>query len=205
MDRVCMVCCTWTGGPFYNKKLSLTSSINLLDGWCPDTLKFPKRMALCDTQTSSRFSEKAPPNSLPRLVACNASHHNVTHSDLSYDPDPQALIQTWAPHIWASPSPGGQLPSSSSLPVSPEGLISIRRSTPATWTVPPRHRYPSDAASLWPHAELLSLLLNSQAVCGCAHTLDVGVLLPCFNMAELCLVPPILHFCFLPLPHHFLT
>lgn len=74
MDRVCTVCCTRTGEPLDNKKLSLTPSSNLLNGWCPDTLKFPVRMGLCDTEASSGFSEKAPPNS-----CTYPSQWSVTH------------------------------------------------------------------------------------------------------------------------------
>lgn len=77
-----------------NKKLSLTPSSNLLNGWSPDVLNFPMRMVVCDTEPSSGCSEKASSAYLPMSVVCNTCYHSVMFSNLSSDPDPQAVSQT---------------------------------------------------------------------------------------------------------------
>lgn len=84
----------WTFQCLCNKKLFFTPSSHVLDGWRPDALNFPMRVGVCDIEPSSGCSEKASSASLPRSEGCNTSHQSVMLSNVSSNPDPQALTQT---------------------------------------------------------------------------------------------------------------
>lgn len=169
----------WTGSqsgaqtPFSNKMFSLTSS-NLLDGWCSDVLRFPKRMEVCGSEPPSVCSEKVPSASLPWSVICNTSQN--TQTTLLW-PWPTSSMQTQALHIWAAPSCEGS-------PIPPLPYLPLLKGLSPSITALPHHRYPRNAAALatgWALAPAAQIPISMQT-----GTQPV----PYFNMPKLCFVFP---------------